>query len=257
MRLPIRVIAKSCLVVALGPSILAAQATKDSAGMVLSKRGLVISSSSIASDVGASILRRGGNAIDAAVATAFALAVTYPGAGNIGGGGFMVVRLKDGTATTIDYRERAPLRSTPSMYLDASGKIDRSLTATGYLAPGVPGTVRGLALVHRKFGKLPWRDVVMPAARLASRGFVLDSGLARSLTREVTQAMKPYPAPVAAYGKRNGAQWESGDTIVLRDLGRTLTAIATRGADVFYTGWIADSIAADMQRNGGLITKQD
>jgi gamma-glutamyltranspeptidase/glutathione hydrolase len=113
--------------------------------------------------------------------------------------------------------------------------------------------------VHRKFGKLPWRDVVMPAARLASRGFVLDAGLARSLTREVAQAMKPYPASVAAYGKRGaaGAQWEPGDTIVLRDLGRTLTAIATRGADVFYTGWIADSIAADMRRNGGLITKQD
>ena len=109
--------------------------------MVVSKRGLVISSSAIASDVGASILRRGGNAVDAAVATAFALAVTYPGAGNIGGGGFMVVRLKDGTATTIDYRERAPLRSTPTMYLDAGGKIDRSLTATGYLAPELPGTV--------------------------------------------------------------------------------------------------------------------
>jgi gamma-glutamyltranspeptidase/glutathione hydrolase len=227
--------------------------------MVVSRRGLVISSSSLASDVGASILRRGGNAVDAAVATAFALAVTYPGAGNIGGGGFMVVRLKDGTATTIDYRERAPLRSTPTMYLDSSGKIDRSLTATGYLAPGVPGTVRGLALAHRKFGKLPWRDVVMPAARLAARGFVLDSGLARGLTRELAQGMKPYPASVAAYGKRGGAgaPWEPGDTIVLRDLGRTLTAIAARGADVFYTGWIADSIAADMQRNGGLITRQD
>ncbi|HKW09859.1 MAG TPA: gamma-glutamyltransferase [Gemmatimonadaceae bacterium] len=259
MRLPIRRFARFWLVVALTPSIVTAQAAKDSAGTVVSKRGLVISSSAIASDVGASILRRGGNAVDAAVATAFALAVTYPGAGNIGGGGFMVVRLKDGTATTIDYRERAPLRSTPAMYLDGSGKIDRSLTATGYLAPGVPGTVRGLALVHKKFGKLPWRDVVMPAARLASRGFALDSGLARSLTHEVAQAMKPYPASVAAYGKRgaSGAQWEPGDTIVLRDLGRTLTAIATRGADVFYTGWIADSIAADMRRNGGLITKQD
>ena len=224
--------------------------------MVVSKRGLVISSSSIASDVGAGILRRGGNAVDAAVATAFALAVTYPGAGNIGGGGFMVVRLKNGTATTIDYRERAPLRSTQTMYLDANGKIDRKLTATGYLAPGVPGTVRGLALAHSKYGRLPWRDVVMPAAQLATKGFPLDSELARSLDREVAQAMRPYPASTAAYGKSAGS-WQAGDTIVLADLGRTLTAIATRGPDVFYKGWIADSIAADMHRNGGLITKND
>ena len=236
---------------------LGAQTAIDSAGMTISKGGLVISSSAIASEVGASILRKGGNAVDAAVATAFALAVTYPGAGNIGGGGFMVVRLKDGTATTIDYRERAPLRSTPTMYLDSAGNIDRKLTATGYLAPGVPGTVRGLALVHRKFGKLPWRDVVLPAAQLASRGFPLDSSLAHSLTREVEQTMKPYAASVAAYGKPGGGSWQPGDTLVLADLGRTLNAIATDGADVFYTGWIADSIAADMRRNGGLISKQD
>ena len=242
---------------AIAPLPIAAQTTTDSAGMVVSRNGLVISSSSIASDVGASILRKGGNAVDAAVATAFALAVTYPGAGNIGGGGFMVVRLKNGTATTIDYRERAPFASTRTMYLDSTGHINRSLTATGYLAPGVPGTVRGLALAHRRFGKLPWRDVVLPAAQLASRGFALDSGLAHSLSREITQAMKPYPASVTAYGKRDGAAWQAGDTIVLADLGRTLTAIATRGADVFYTGWIADSIAADMQRNGGLISKKD
>jgi len=236
---------------------LRAQTATDSAGMTVSKTGLVISSSSIASQVGASILRKGGNAVDAAVATAFALAVTYPGAGNIGGGGFMVVRLKDGTATTIDYRERAPRGSTPTMYLDSAGNISRRLTATGYLAPGVPGTVRGLGLAHRKFGKLPWREVVMPAAELASKGFPLDSSLAHSLTREAEQAMKPYSASVTAYGKPGGGPWQPGDTLVLADLGRTLTAIATRGADVFYTGWIADSIAADMHRNGGLITKQD
>ena len=234
-----------------------AQATGDSAGMVVSKSGIVISSSAIASDVGASILRKGGNAVDAAVATAFALAVTYPGAGNIGGGGFMVVRLNNGTATTIDYRERAPSASTPAMYLDKNGRIDRSLTATGYLAPGVPGTVRGLALAHRKFGKLPWRDVVFPAAQLATKGFPLDSGLARGLTREVSQGMPSYPASIAAYGKPGGGSWQTGDTIVLPDLGRTLTAIATDGPDVFYKGWIADSIAADMSRNGGLITKRD
>lgn len=239
------------------PTITLAQVAADSEGMVISRHGVVISSAALASDIGASILRKGGNAIDAAVATAFALAVTYPGAGNIGGGGFMVVRLRDGTATTIDYRERAPLASTRTMYLDANGKIDRMRTATGYLAPGVPGTVRGLALAHRKFGKLPWREVVTPAARLALHGFALDSGLASSLTRELAQGMKPYPASLAAYSKPGGASWQPGDTIRLPDLGRTLEAIATRGADVFYTGWIADSIAAEMQRNGGLITKAD
>ena len=136
----------------------------DSAG-VPSRTGLVVSTSSIASDVGAEILHRGGNAVDAAVATAFALAVTHPSAGNIGGGGFMVVRLANGEAATIDYREKAPLASTPTMYLDSTGKIDRSLTATGYLAPGVPGTVRGLEVAHKRFGRLPWRDVVMPVDR--------------------------------------------------------------------------------------------
>src|SRR3954465_4337651 len=200
-----------CLAPALfAPALFAPTLFAQTAAPISSTSGMVVSTSAPASDVGASILRKGGNAIDAAVATAFALAVTYPGAGNIGGGGFMVVRLKNGTATTIDYRERAPLASTRTMYLDSTGHINRSLTATGYLAPGVPGTVRGLALAHRRFGKLPWRDVVLPAAQLASRGFALDSGLARSLAREVAQPMKSYPASVAAYGKRDSSDWQPG-----------------------------------------------
>ena len=137
------------------------------AGTVASKRGVVVSVSGIASDVGASILARGGNAVDAAVATAFALAVTHPSAGNLGGGGFMIVRTADGRATTFDYREKAPAAATPTMYLKPDGSIDRSLTRSGWLAPGVPGTVRGLAMAHKKFGKLPWADVVRPAAKLA------------------------------------------------------------------------------------------
>ena len=140
---------------------------------VASKTGLVVSSSDIASDIGAAVLARGGNAVDAAVATAFAMAVTYPTAGNIGGGGFMIVRTPDG---------RTPRRSTTARRRPASrrrrcisaqdGNIDGRLTAAGYLAPGVPGTVRGMALAHQKFGKLPWKDVVMPAAELAAKGFV-------------------------------------------------------------------------------------
>ena len=230
---------------------------QESAAPISSKSGMVITTSAPASDVGAAVLRKGGNAVDAAVATAFALAVTHPSAGNIGGGGFMVIRPAKGTPITIDYRERAPLKSTQTMYLDSTGKIARQLTATGYLAPGVPGTVRGLAAAHKRFGKLPWKDLVMPAVDLAEKGFVLSDALARSLNREVSGAMSRYPASVAAYGKPGGGEWKSGDTIVLRDLGRTLRAIATKGPNVFYTGWIADSIAATMASNGGLISKKD
>jgi gamma-glutamyltranspeptidase/glutathione hydrolase len=246
------------LVFALAPlafSRLVAQ--EPDSGIVTSKNGMVVSTSAPASDVGAAILKKGGNAIDAAVATAFALAVTHPSAGNIGGGGFMVIRPAKGAPIAIDYRERAPLKSTQTMYLDSTGKIARQLTATGYLAPGVPGTVRGLAMAHKQFGKLPWKDVVLPAVNLAEKGFVLSDALARSLNREVAGAMAKYPASVAAYGKPGGGQWAAGDTIVLADLGRTLRAIATKGANVFYTGWIADSVAASMAANGGLISKKD
>jgi gamma-glutamyltranspeptidase/glutathione hydrolase len=223
---------------------------------VSSRAGLVVCTSAPACDAGASILSEGGNAVDAAVATAFALAVTHPSAGNIGGGGFMVVRDAAGEATTFDYREKAPLASTRTMYL-RDGKIDIRLTRTGYIAPGVPGTVRGLALAHKRFGKLPWRDVVMPAVQLADGGFPLSESLARSLNSQVAGPMAPYPASVAAYGKPGGGKWVAGDRLVLKDLAKTLRAIASDGPDVFYKGWIADRIAADMAANGGLITKKD
>jgi gamma-glutamyltranspeptidase/glutathione hydrolase len=152
---------------------------------VSSTDGLVVCVSAPACDAGAAVLARGGNAVDAAVATGFALAVTHPSAGNIGGGGFMVLRLPNGRTTAFDFREKAPLRSTPTMYLDAEGNIDRSLTAAGYLAPGVPGTVRGFAAAHKKFGKLPWREVVMPGVTLAEQGFPISASLARSLNAEL------------------------------------------------------------------------
>ena len=248
-----RIAATFAIAILATPALLAQEA----GAPVSSNQGMVITTSAPASDVGAAILRKGGNAIDAAVATAFALAVTHPSAGNIGGGGFMVIRPAKGAPITIDYRERAPLKSTRTMYLDSTGKIVRERTATGYLAPGVPGTVRGLALAHAKFGKLPWKDLVLPAVELADKGFVLSDALARSLNREVSGRMAPYPTSVAAYGKPGGGQWAAGDTIVLRDLARSLRAIATKGPDAFYTGWIADSIAAAMARNGGLISKKD
>ena len=202
-------------------------------------------------------MAKGGNAVDAAVATAFALAVTHPSAGNIGGGGFMIVRTPSGELTTFDYREKAPLKATRTMYVGADGNIDGSLTRAGYLAPGVPGAVRGLEMAHKKFGKLPWKDVVMPGVVLAEQGFALSESLARSLNREVAGPMARFPASVAAYGKPGGGEWKAGDRLVLTDLGKTLRAIATDGPDAFYTGWIADRVAEDMKANGGLISKED
>jgi gamma-glutamyltranspeptidase / glutathione hydrolase len=233
---------------------------------VSSKDGLVVCTSAPSCDAGAAILAKGGNAVDAAVATAFALAVTLPSAGNIGGGGFMVVRTAAGEVTTFDYREKAPLKATRTMYM-RNGKVEGALTNQGYLAPGVPGTVRGLAMAHKKFGKLPWKDVVMPGVLLAENGFAMSAALARGLNsqlfpteREGTSTggvMGKYPASVEAYGKPGGGRWAAGDRIVLKDLGKSLRAIATDGPDAFYTGWIADRIAEDMAANGGLITKAD
>jgi gamma-glutamyltranspeptidase/glutathione hydrolase len=223
---------------------------------VPSRDGLVVCVSAPACDAGASVLARGGNAVDAAVATALALAVTHPSAGNIGGGGFMIVRTVSGDVTSFDYREKAPFKATRTMYLKPDGTIDRSLTSAGYLAPGVPGTLRGLELAHKKFGKFPWKDVVMPSAQLAE-GFTLSAALAKSLNGELQKEMNLFPASVEAYGKPGGGEWAAGDTLVLRDLARTLRAIADEGPDVFYKGWIADHIAEAMRTNGGLISKED
>lgn len=238
-------------------TVLAAIAGPLAAQVVESRTGLVVTASAAAADAGAAILRAGGNAIDAAVATALAMAVTYPIAGNIGGGGFMVIRLANGTATTIDYRERAPLRSTAKMYLDASGAIDRSLTAEGYLAPGVPGTVRGLALAHAQYGKLPWKQLVQPAIGLARSGFPIPKNLADELNWLVKATADKYPATVRSYGRPDRKPWSAGDTLRLPELARTLEAIANQGPDAFYSGWIADSLAADMAAHGGIMTKAD
>ncbi len=224
---------------------------------VPSREGLVVCVSAPSCDAGAGILAQGGNAVDAAVATAFALAVTHPSAGNLGGGGFMIVRTPSGEATAFDYREKAPLKSTATMYLGADGKVERGLTAAGYLAPGVPGTVRGLELAHKRFGKLPWKQVVMPAVGLAADGFALSQSLAVALNRELQGSMAKFPASVAVYGKPGGGTWAVGDRLVLPDLAKTLRAIADGGGDAFYTGWIADRIAEEVQANGGLISKAD
>ncbi|PYR76351.1 MAG: gamma-glutamyltransferase [Acidobacteria bacterium] len=251
LKRPLGAVVVACVILAIAPM----RAARDEG--VSSKTGLVVCTSAPACDAGAAVLARGGNAVDAAVATAFALAVTHPSAGNIGGGGFMIVRTPEGKTAAFDYREKAPAKSTRTMYLDQDGKIDRSLTAEGYLAPGVPGTVRGLARAHRRFGKLAWKDVVMPAVDLAEQGFVISDALARSLNGQLAGAMGHFQASVEAYGKPGGGTWSGGDRLVLTDLAKTLRSIALDGPDAFYKGWIADAIAEDMKAHGGLITKAD
>jgi gamma-glutamyltranspeptidase/glutathione hydrolase len=222
-----------------------------------STTGVVVSQSSIGSEVGAEILRKGGNAIDAAIATGLAMVITNPSNANLGGGGFIVVRRPDGRAETIDFREKAPLKASPDMYVDPATGRSR-WQASGYLAPGVPGTVAGFHLAHERHGKLPWKDLVMPAYNLAANGVVLPS--LASAINGLTQGngrMTQFPSSMRAYTKRGGGAWAPTDTIVLPDLARSMLAIAEGGRDAFYKGWIADSIDADMRRNGGLITKED
>src|SRR5437773_1475901 len=215
------------------------------------KQGMVVSVSAHGTQAGLETLKKGGNAVDAAVATAFALAVTYPAAGNIGGGGFMMVYPGGAEEPVcIEYRETAPAAATKTMY-----KKDESIYSCR--AVGVPGTVRGMALAHQKFGKLPWKDVVMPAVRLAEEGFVIDAVLASSLNWIVSSADE-FPELRRVLGKDSGkADWRPGDRFVQKDLGTTLRLIAEEGPDAFYTGSIVDKLVATMQAGGGLITKSD
>jgi gamma-glutamyltranspeptidase/glutathione hydrolase len=211
---------------------------------------MVVAVSPPGADAGCDILRKGGNAVDAAVATAFAMAVTYPAAGNIGGGGFMLIYPGGkGEPVLIDYREKAPLAASKTMYTKQDSWYSHK-------AVGVPGTVRGLALAHARFGKLPWKDVVMPAVKLAEEGFIIDSALAGSLNWIVGSSPE-YPELQRVLGKNGGATWEAGDRLVQKDLAGTLRRIAEQGADGFYKGDVAEQIAAEMKRGGGLITTAD
>ena len=214
-----------------------------------SRVGVVVSSSELASGVGASVLAKGGNAVDAAVATAFALAVTYPFAGNIGGGGFMLVRTPSGAATSFDYRETAPGKSTATMYLDANGQIDPATRPATAIARRAC-RARSAASRWRTSASASWRwkDDVMPAAELAAKGFAMPASLASGLNGELARAMQPYAASVAAYGKPGGGPWAAGDTLVLPDLAKTLTAIATDGSGRLLHGMDRGS---DRRRHGG------
>jgi gamma-glutamyltranspeptidase/glutathione hydrolase len=215
------------------------------------RHGILVAVSPPGADVGRDILLRGGNAVDAAVATAFAMAVTYPAAGNIGGGGFMLVYPAGGKGHPVlfDYREKAPKAASRTMYT----KNDSWYSAK---AVGVPGTVRGLALAHARFGKLPWKDLVMPAVKLAEDGFVIDNPLAGSLNWIVGSSPE-FPELRRVLGKDGAATWEAGDRLVQKDLAQTLRLIADNGPDGFYKGAIAELLAAEMKRDGGLITTGD
>jgi gamma-glutamyltranspeptidase/glutathione hydrolase len=219
---------------------------------VTARHGLVVSVSPPASEAGLDVLKKGGNAVDAAVATAFALAVTWPAAGNIGGGGFLLVHPPAGRGepAVVEYRETAPAAATRDMF---KGQKDWH----NHRAVGVPGTVRGMALAHQKFGKLPWRDLVLPAVRLAEEGFPVDAPLAASLNEALKEA-ESFPELRRVYGKDGGkGVWARGDRLVLGDLAKTLRLIADDGPDAFYRGPIADRLVEEMKRGGGLITKAD
>lgn len=221
---------------------------------VRARKAMVVTQEPIATDVGVAILQKGGNAYDAAVAVAFALAVTYPTAGNLGGGGFALVRTAQGEANFIDFREKAPGLATRDMYLDAAGKPTRD-SVVGWRASGVPGTVRGLELLHKKYGKLPWKQVVEPAVRLAKKGFVVSYALERGL-RGQAQRFAAFADSKRLY-LRDGKFYEAGETLRLPELGQTLQRIQKKGPSEFYTGQTARILAEEMAKNGGLIRLED
>jgi len=210
---------------------------------------VVVAVSAPAAEAGLRILKQGGTAVDAAVAVQFALAVTHPAAGNVGGGGFMVVHPPAGKPTVFEYRETAPAAAHKTMYQPGE-------SVHTHRAVGVPGSVRGMQRAHGRFGKLAWKDLVMPAALLAEDGFILDAHHAKSLNEYLEKA-KDFAEFQRVFGKPGGEAWQPGDRLVQPDLAKTLRLIAEIGPDAFYTGPIADLLVAEMKSGGGLITKED
>ncbi|HEX6559318.1 MAG TPA: gamma-glutamyltransferase family protein, partial [Longimicrobiales bacterium] len=215
--------------------------------------GMVATDAPIATNVGVRVLQHGGNAIDASVATAFAMAVVYPEAGNLGGGGFLVARMADATTAALDFRETAPRAATRDMYLAESGNVtDKSLV--GHLASGVPGSVAGLWEAHKRFGSKPWSDLLQPAIDLARNGFIVDEHFSRTVARDDRLAHFPATARLllpGGHAPAPGSRWRNPELAIV------LERIAKQGRDGFYTGETADLIIAEMQRGGGLITHQD
>ena len=223
---------------------------------VYGQHGMVVSSNAIASQVGIDILKKGGNAIDASIATAFALEVTHPSAGNIGGGGFLVFMQASGEVTTIDFREKAPLAASPTMFLDKNGKLIKDSNHKGLKAVGVPGTVAGLYLAHQKYGKLKWADLLQPSVDLAKSGFTMPRGLYMEASKllaveDSNQFIQDYFKSTENKITKPGKIWKQPA------LAKTLETIRDKGKDGFYKGEVAQKIADFMQQNGGIITLKD
>lgn len=231
-------------------------ATQESPGLAVGRSGAVASAEANASEIGVEILQRGGNAIDAAVAVGFALAVTHPSAGNLGGGGFMVLRTADGTTAAIDYRERAPKASHRDMYLDAKGEVTRE-SLDGAKAAGIPGTVAGLALAHERYGSLPWGDLVAPAIRLAKEGHRLDSFHTEDLESAVSRMEKVgFTASADHYRKADKTLYAEGELWIQPELGASLEIVAA-DPRAFYAGPLAERLVAGVRAQGGIWTMED
>ena len=247
-----RFLSRIVLLCCFAASVLAQQAMRP----VQAKHGMVVSARSLASEAGVEIMKNGGNAIDAAIATGLALAVVQPGAGNIGGGGFMVVVMKDGRSSAFDFREKAPGAARKNMYLDAAGKYIRNSNHEGYRAVGVPGTVAGFDVALKKLGTKSWKELTRPAIRLAEEGFRLSHAMGADF-KNMRKDFARYPSTAKIFFKNDTLPYGEGDVWRQPDLAKSLKRIQKYGRDGFYKGTTARLIAQDMKRNGGLITEQD
>ncbi|SEJ24864.1 gamma-glutamyltransferase 1 Threonine peptidase. MEROPS family T03 [Variovorax sp. OK212] len=237
------------LALAAGASNAASQAP------VAAEHGMVVSAQHLASKVGVDVLKRGGNAVDAAVAVGYALAVVYPAAGNLGGGGFMTVQLADGRKTFLDFREKAPLAATANMYLDKDGNVVKGLSTNGHLAVGVPGSVSGMEYAREKYGTMKRADLIAPSIQLAEKGFALEQGDIDMLWTSTADFQKD--AVSGAIFLNKGEPFQVGQKLVQKDLGKTLRTISKNGPDGFYKGWVGDAIVASSQAGKGIITQAD
>ena len=224
---------------------------------VKEQHGMVSSVDATATQIGVDILKQGGNAVDAAVAVGYALAVTHPQAGNLGGGGFMMLRTASGRTIAIDFREMAPIRASRDMFLDAQGNADSKKSLTSHLASGVPGTVAGFALANKEYGTMPLSRLIQPAIKLASKGIVVNEALADDLKVYGKEVLITHPNSKAIFYKQDGMPYGRGETLVQRNLAHSLELIAKQGPDAFYKGEIADQIDQEMAAHGGLIGKAD
>ncbi|AVQ84236.1 MULTISPECIES: gamma-glutamyltransferase [unclassified Variovorax] len=222
---------------------------------VAAENGMVVSAQHLASKVGVDVLKRGGNAVDAAVAVGYALAVVYPAAGNLGGGGFMTIQLADGRKTFLDFREKAPLAATANMYLDKDGNVIKGLSTKGHLAVGVPGSVSGMEYAREKYGTMKRGELLAPSIQLADKGFALEQGDI-DLLGTATADFKEDPASAAIFLNK-GEPYKVGDKLVQKDLAKTLREISAKGTDGFYKGWVGNAIVASSQGGKGLITQAD